>query len=190
MAGVYIEDRQFEHTDFTLSPLEKGSYESCIFKGCNFSSTDLSEFIFCNCEFIESNLSLVNLTKTVLQDTKFTGCKLLGLQFDSCSDFGLSLSFKNCQLDHSVFYKKKIKEINFTNTQLREVDFTEADLSQAVFENCDLLGATFEFTNLEKADFRTAHNFSINPESNRIRKAKFTLMGLPGLLNKFDLMIE
>lgn len=190
MAGTYIQDEVFERTDFTQISLTKGEYDGCIFNGCNFSEYDLSEFNFINCEFNDCNLSLAKLNKTAFQEVRFSGCKLLGLQFDTCSDFSLSFSFDNCLLNHSVFYKKKIKHTSFRNSQLKETDFSECDLSNSIFDNCDLSGATFDFTNLEKADFRTAHNFSIDPENNRIKKAKFSLAGLPALLSKYDLSIE
>jgi len=43
---------------------------------------------------------------------------------------------------------------------------------------------------LEKADFREATNYFIDPEKNRIKKAKFSLNGLPGLLIPYDIIIE
>ncbi len=70
-----------------------------------------------------------------------------------------------------------------------EVDFTECDLTAASFDNCDMLEATFDRTILEKADFRTAYHYSINPEVNRIKKAKFSLPEVTGLLNKYDIEI-
>lgn len=45
-------------------------------------------------------------------------------------------------------------------------------------------------TNLERSDFRTVANFSIDPEANRIRKAKFPMSGLPRLLGKYGLEID
>ena len=71
-----------------------------------------------------------------------------------------------------------------------EVDFTASDLSAALFDNCDLQGATFEGTNLEKADFRTAYNYTIDPVQNRLRKARFSQSGIAGLLRNFDIEIE
>ena len=53
-----------------------------------------------------------------------------------------------------------------------------------------MAGATFDNSNLEKVDFTTAFNFSIDPEINRIKKAKFSLAGVLGLLNKYDIIIE
>jgi uncharacterized protein YjbI with pentapeptide repeats len=115
---------------------------------------------------------------------------MLGLKFESCNEFALSFSFENCILNFSTFYKTKIKKTQFKNCQLQEVDFTEADLSGARFENCDLLRAFFSSTNLESANFRTAFNYAIDPESNRMKKAKFSLLGLSGLLEKYKLDIE
>jgi fluoroquinolone resistance protein len=60
----------------------------------------------------------------------------------------------------------------------------------AVFYNCDLSAAVFENTHLEKADFRTAYNYHLDPESNRLKGAKFSFHGLPGLLGKYGLEIE
>ena len=93
-------------------------------------------------------------------------------------------------MNFSSFYKLKIKKTIFKACKLLEVEFTETDLSQAVFHNCDLSRAKFENTVLEGADFRTAHNFSIDPEMNRIKKARFSTAGIEGLLDKYGIVIE
>ena len=72
---------------------------------------------------------------------------------------------------------------------MQEVDFTEADLTEVVFDYCDLSGAIFDNTLLEKADFRTAYHYTINPEINKIKKAKFSIAGIAGLLRKYDIEI-
>ncbi|GAB6283323.1 MAG: hypothetical protein STSR0008_20850 [Ignavibacterium sp.] len=115
---------------------------------------------------------------------------MLGLHFDSCNKFGLSFSFENCILNHSTFYKTKIRKTIFKNTKLQEADFTECDLTDSLFDNCDLTRATFDNTVIEKADFRTSYNYSIDPEINRIKKAKFSIHGISGLLEKYDLEID
>ncbi|MDB5274371.1 MAG: putative low-complexity protein, partial [Chitinophagaceae bacterium] len=63
-------------------------------------------------------------------------------------------------------------------------------LSQALFDHADLLDAVFNGTQLEKADFVTAVNYTIDPELNNIKKAKFSLHGLPGLLAKYGISVE
>jgi uncharacterized protein YjbI with pentapeptide repeats len=83
-----------------------------------------------------------------------------------------------------------MKKTKFENCSLKEVDFTETDLSDAEFNSCDLLRAVFINSNLEKTDFRTAINFSIDPDKNKIRKARFATSGLAGLLGKYNLEID
>lgn len=180
-------DNSFSHASgeqFTAT-----EYEKCSFTNCDFSSVDLSNVKFIDCSFLNCNLSLVKLLKTSFQDAVFVGCKMLGLRFDDCSDFNLSFRFETCSLNHSSFYKKKIRKTYFEDCQLQDVDFTESDLTGSIFSKCDLLNATFENSILEKVDFRSALNYSIDPHLNRVKKAKFSLSGLPGLLEKFDIDI-
>ena len=80
--------------------------------------------------------------------------------------------------------------MNFKECSLHDVDFTEADLSNAVFAHCDLMGSTFMQSNLEKADFSTAKNYSINPAFNKIKKARFSVPEITGLLHQYDIVIE
>lgn len=190
MKGVYIEDKTFDKADFTKEFLTKGEYESCTFIRCDFSNSDLSDRKFLNCEFVDCNLSLAKLLMTAFNEVKFKGNKMLGLHFESCQELGFSVSFDNCVLTHASFYRTKLKKTLFRNVQLHEVDFTECDLTGSVFDNCDLAMAIFENTVLEKADLRMSFNYSIDPERNRIKKAKFSLYGVTGLLSKYDIIIE
>lgn len=190
MSQAFTQDQIFDKLDFTQEPLAKGEYENCIFTNCNFEETNLNDIKFMDCNFQDCNWSLVQIIGTVLREVKFKDCKMLGLQFETCNDFGLSFSFENCQLNHSTFFQMNIKKTIFRNCQLREIDFSESNLSNVIFDNCDLAQAIFINTVLDKADFRTAYNYSIDPESNRLKKAKFSILGISGLLDKYDLIIE
>jgi uncharacterized protein YjbI with pentapeptide repeats len=107
---------------------------------------------------------------------------MLGLLFENANVFGFEVNFQRCTLNHSSFYKLKMKQAKFLQCSLTEVDFTECELSGASFEASELNGAKFERSNLEKADFRSATGFAINPELNKLKKAKFSGNGLTGLL--------
>lgn len=185
-----IDSLTYERVNFTESPLIKGEYENCSFNGCDFSYTDLSEMKFIDCSFKSCNLSLVKLIKTVFRDTQFIECKMLGLHFDDCSRYGLGFSFEGCSLNYSSFVKTRITRTLFKNSQLQEVDFSECDMTGSIFENCDLLRATFNHTIIEKVDLRTAYNYIIDPENNRVKKARFSLPGVTGLLGKYDIDID
>ena len=190
MEKKYIFEKSFDKIDFTENKLEFGEYENCTFSNCNFSNADLTNIVFTESEFVDCNFSSAKLFSTAFRDIVFKGCKLLGLQFDNCNEFLFLVNFDACNLNLSSFYGMKMKNTHFKNTTLHEVDFTETDLTNSLFHNCDLLKAIFDNTILEKADLRTALNYSIDPESNRIKKAKFSMEGVIGLLNKYDILIE
>ena len=187
---LQTQDQTFDKQDFTQIQLPHAEYDHCIFNNCNFGDQNLSEFKFVDCEFNYCNLSLVKLSDTALRDVKFKECKMLGLRFEDANQFGLSLSFDTCQLNHSSFYGTTLKKTLFKNCQLQETDFTECNLTASLVDKSDLSGATFNRTNLEKADFRTALNYSIDPETNRLKKAKFSISGISGLLDQHDILIE
>ena len=83
-----------------------------------------------------------------------------------------------------------MKKTVFKDSSLLETDWTDCDLSSSIFDNCDLLDAKFENAVLEGVDFRTAFNYAFDLEMNRIKKTKFSLSGIRGLLCKYDIKIE
>jgi fluoroquinolone resistance protein len=124
------------------------------------------------------------------QDTLFEGCRLEGVQFARCRRLLLSFSFDRCMLRLASFVSLDIRGTRFEGCELYEADFSESDLRGAVFADCDLLRAVFMHTNLEKADFRTACNYSFSPDLNRIRNARFCLPELTGLLDGYGIRVE
>jgi len=190
MEQDYIREKTFEKNNFTIDPLARGEYENCIFSSCDFSNSDLTDIKFFECEFLACNLSMATLKKTTFKDVKFKDCKMLGLLFEHCNEYGFTVSFDNCILNYSSFYQKKIKKTSFKNSELHEVEFSDCDLTGSVFSKCDLMSAKFENTIIEKVDFRTSFNYSIDPDFNRIKKAKFSLTEIAGLLNKYDIEID
>ncbi|HWZ16607.1 MAG TPA: pentapeptide repeat-containing protein [Mucilaginibacter sp.] len=190
MAFEIIEDKTFIKTTAETIAGSKRTFENCRFTSSNFSYADLSGLTFVNCFFDECNLSLIKLSGTGLQDVQFKGCKLTGADFSKSNDFLFEVSFSNCILNNAIFYKKKNKRAKFTDCSLIETDFTEADLTDVQFNNCNLHRAFFNRTILKNADFRTSYNFIIDPDINNLKKAKFSVQGLAGLLAKYDIRID
>ena len=172
-----IANEIIEGVDFTSEKLQS-EYEGCEFLNCHFSTTDLSNITFIECKFDQCDLSNATLKQTAFKDVGFENCKLLGLQFDDCNKFLLEMSFSNCQLDFSSFYGLKLKGTRFKSCKLQEVDFSK------------LAGAIFYRTMLEKADFRGASDYTIDPEENKIKRARFSNPDVIGLLSKYDIQID
>lgn len=185
----YIQGSAFSAKDTKPTELILGEYEDCDFSGLDFSEFDFSDYKFSNCNFNDCDLSNVKISGTALRTVTFYNCKMIGLSFDDVNAFNLSLQFEKCILDHSSFYQVDVRKTLFRDCTLRETDFTLCNLASAVFTDSDLLNAVFSRTNLEAADLRTARNFSINPNKNTLKKAKFSKDNLEGLLYQVLIII-
>ncbi len=133
---------------------------------------------------------MAKVTHAGMSTVAFLNCKVVGVDFSRCLPLLFAVSFEKCSLDYSIFIKNRLKKTKFKECSIREADFTEADLTGASFDNCDLSNTLFCRTNLSQADFRTSRNYSINPELNTVRKAKFSFSGIAGLLRQYDIIIE
>jgi uncharacterized protein YjbI with pentapeptide repeats len=166
-------------------------FEGVCFVGCDFQNADLSGFSFEDCEFENCNLSLVKIKNTKICGNKFKSCKMVGVDW---SVFRVSLSFantfENCVLDMSNFTGLNINHIEAYKSSFKEVWFNDANLSDSILKECDFEGAYFNNTNLTKADLRSSQAYTINPQFNKISKAKFSLPEAISLLNGFDITLE
>lgn len=183
-------DKKFNQLIYTDKEVRGREFERCTFVNCDFSNN-----LFYNCTFTDCTFTTCNLTGAKLLDSKldkatFVDCKLLGVDFSETNDFLFSVKFEGCILDFCSFSTKKLRNTPFMNCSITDADFTDADLTNALFQNTDLMNSVFSNTNLNRADLRTAENFAINPEHNSIKKAKFSLQTITGLLHQYDIIIE
>ena len=181
--------KTFEKVVYTGQKVSSREFENCVFQNCNFSDTSFLSSTFMDCEFNDCNLSMMELSGSSLKNVTFKNCKLLGIAFDACNDFLFQVSFDHCVLDFASFANKKMPKTKFGGSSMREVSFVGTKLKQSTFEKCDLSGAIFNDCDLSECNFTTATNFQIDPQSNMLKKARFSLQGIPGLLEKYDIKI-
>lgn len=125
-----------------------------------------------------------------LHDVVMEESKITGAEFHKCDPTFFSIQFKSCillgcnfsemKMKKTSFHKSKIKECYFNNTLLLKADFRQTDLEGTLFHHCDL----------SHTDFSEAINYSINPQSNILKKAIFTTPEVLSLLNFFDIRIS
>jgi len=186
--SMLAEEQIFKGITFTeISGYDE--FDNCRFSNCNLTNADLSDCRFIECSFDECDLSNIKLLNTSLTETVFERCKMIGLQFIDCNKFLFTPQFSKCQLQMSSFYQMELRSFQFIDCNMQDVDFVETVLSGAIFKECDLGGAVFENTNLEKADLSNAFNFTMDPDQNHLKGAKFSINDLPGLLTKHGLKI-
>ena len=184
---IIHQEKTFSNIEYANTILRGREFIACVFKQCDFSNSDLRDNVFEDCTFESCNFSMVKLDGTSLRNIQFVASKVLGCDFSRCNKFMYSFAFTDCILDYSIFLGLKIRNTHFLRCSMKEVDFSQADLSMAIFDECDLSGAIFANTTLEKTDFRKAHNFRIQLENNKVKKAKFNSSNLSGLVLHYGL---
>ncbi|WP_372775870.1 pentapeptide repeat-containing protein [Mangrovibacterium sp.] len=183
-------DETFSNVKFVTEQVKGVEFDGCRFKSCSFESCRLDQSNFVDCHFSDCNFAMAQTNETGLKEVRFENCKLVGLDFSSCTDFLFRVEFVNCQLDFALFTKKNLRQTPFRNCSIREADFSGTNLTAATFAGCDLAGAQFESCIFEKTDFRSAQNFTIDPNRNRMKGARFSRFSLAGLLQNYGLTIE
>jgi fluoroquinolone resistance protein len=183
-------DKTITGEDWQKRDLSGAVFDTCVFRDCGLAEAVFTSAEFIDCRFESCNMKLVKLLKARLKNIFFIDCKLTGVDFGASGDFLFSACFDKCSLDYAGFSKKTMRKTVFKDCMMKEAAFIETDLSGSTFDGCDLSRALFDRADLSGADFRQAFNFSINPEKNNLKKARFSCAGLIGLLDRFDIIIE
>jgi uncharacterized protein YjbI with pentapeptide repeats len=182
--------KTFEKTNPFDNSISNQEFEECVFLNCDISNAVLSNATFMDCVFKDCNLSMTRLASASLKGVHFKNCKLLGILFDECDDFLFQVEFEECVLDYASFTNKKMPKTKFISCSLKEVNFSETNLTGTIFDGSTLQGALFNNTQLAGSDFTKATDYSIDPEYNPMKKAKFSTQGIGGLLDKYDIKIH
>lgn len=169
---------------------KSGPKESELVEFVNCSFSDISSVAFTDCIFKSCNFSNCKTANTRIQECRFIDCKLLGMNFTGVKDLSFEAHFEACLMDYSYFDKKNLNRSSFKNCRLHAANFSQADLSRCTFTGTDFQEAVFQNSNLSGLDLTTCSNLVIDPENNTIRKAKFRMDQLPGLLLHYDIQIE
>ena len=166
------------------------AFEQCVFRKLDVARMIFAGASFVNCRFEDCILTRVDLKNTKLYDVNFLTCQLAHVDFGLCNAFGFHVNFQTCQLDYTVFLNRKLKKANFTDCSIKEAHFLNCDLSGSVFKGCNLELTRFEANNLTQVDFSSSYNVVLDPDDNKVKKARFSIHELPGLLTKYDLVIS
>lgn len=197
---IIADEQQYEGMTFTADAMPeqtftRADFVACHFDRCIFTECTFSHCSFTDCRFTGCDLSLAHVSGSRFTDTQFQACKLLGVDWTKAGDaviskLFLSVHFDNCLLNYATFFGLTLRRGRFVGCIARDVDFREADLTEAICMATDFTGSKFHYTNLTKADFRHATAYTINPATNTVTRARFSLPEAVSLLSGFDIIIE
>lgn len=175
------------------SDIKSQTYSECVFDNCQFTDMALMDVVFSNCLFDNCAFRNVDMAGLRMQNTTLRGSACIGVDWSEVRRTGrlfpLFREIRGCTLKFNSFFKMKIPKMSIADSSFLDCAFMECDLSASVFRNVDFRETTFQDCDLSKADFSEARNYRINTTSNRVRKAKFSLPEVVGLLDNLDIMI-
>ena len=190
---VFTKDCYFQEkfTDLHISKetIKEIEFEDCEFVDCSFLETEFNRCLILDCKFYNCNISAINLNNSNINDIHFNNCKVIGIDWSKAGKIQ-GLAFTNSQLNYSNFSFQKLPRTSILNCEAKELDFSEADLIESVFTGSDLEKTLFHKSNLSRCDFRQAKNYYINPQTNNLKKAKFSQPEVLNLLSGLDIAIE
>ncbi len=184
----YHENKVF--TDLKILDISEYSFSSCVFTSCLFSETDLTDVTFEDCILKDCQLSLCKLYGTVFNNVQFRSSRLTGMNFTESSDFCFTPDFSSSLLDNCVFYNNTLNNLHFTDTTLRNTDFSNTLMKNTVFEDVRFQKCTFLGCNMEKADFRSARGYMIDPSANKLKGSRFSLPEAASFLKYLGISVE
>ena len=190
-----LKNNYFENCEFTSlsqnnEDLKSKSFYDCVFKGCDFTGSDFTDSLFSECKILSSNLSLVLMATTKMQNAYFHDCKISGVNFTHINTLILQIDFKNSLITDCIFSSLPLKDKDFINCQIKNSDFYQTNLTGSNFSGSNLKDSIFENTNLSKTNFKEAQNYSINPLINKIKDAQFSMPDAITLLKPLGIKID
>lgn len=190
----FLENEEFSEHKFEGVELREGLVENRVFEGCAFSRSHLNGSLFRRCRFVDCifescDLSNWNLTGSEMRAVTFKDCKMVGINWVSANSL-VHLDWQACVLSYGNFVGLDLRKSSMRKCMAREADFADSNLSEMDLRGTDFAAARFANTNLTKADLRQAANYSIRPDSNKIKKAKFSLPEATLLLYGLDIVLE
>ena len=190
MHSDYIADQEFRDEVFNDINTKFKEFDNCTFYNIDFTDCTFQTVTFVDCNFFDCNFKDTKINYVSLRGVWFTKCNFTNVNFAMTDQVIFEFHFKDCLLDYAQFYALKMKKMQFINCSMIAVDFMESDLTEVLFDNCNLRRAVFIDTIANKADFSTSYDYAFDPEKNKIKKAIFSVNGLKGLLEKYDIVVK
>jgi fluoroquinolone resistance protein len=156
---------------------------------CQFLRTTFRQCRFEQCVFEKCDVSLLKVPESSFIGVRFLHAKMLGIDWTQAAT-PLTLAFHGSNISHSMFTRLSLQKMEMVECVAREVDFTGTNLTRANLGKTDFQGSRFADTNLSYADFSKAVNYAIDPRTNRLKKAVFSVPEAMSLLSAFDIVLK
>lgn len=116
--------------------------------GLRLDKLEITDSICAKLEGAALQTYKVNLLRTHITDSRFTGAEFAEGYFEDCV-------FQGVKFDEIGFRFSSFKRVRFENCMLRQADFSNAKLTQVTFTGCNLESANFVSATCKDVDITT-----------------------------------
>ena len=164
----------FDHCRWLGTRVQNCRFNACTFDHCNFSGV-----VF----------SFTTMKDAWLLNSAFRSMAWGGLQGKSgvFQPFG---KIKNCAFRYNDFSGMALNGFDWTGAELQQCTFDDTRLAGASFYGVRLGRTRFTRCDLQKADLRTAEEYAIDLETNKLKGARFSFPDVVRLLDGTGIVIE
>jgi fluoroquinolone resistance protein len=184
------EGEAIEGLDLTGAHLGGKEFYRCDFKGCDFTEAELAGSVFEDCSFHECNLSNPKVAGARLIKAEFFDCKVVGINFYHFDQLLFDSRFTGSRIQNCNFSELKMKRASFLDCRIDECDFEDAFLVEAKFDDSVFRETLFHGCDLERASFLEASGYAIDPRTNKVRKAVFSVPDVLSLVECLGVVIK
>jgi hypothetical protein len=194
----YCQTHNINYTNFfyhekLVADKEARKFEECTFKKCTLNEAVFRKCSFRECTFEQCNVCNIKLKDTKIYEVKIESCKAIGINWAEALFANVivncPLEFRDSDISYSSFNLLKLSNTSIVGCKAEEVDFRECDLSESNLKGSDFNRSTFYETNLFAANFAEAINYNIDPLTNKVARAKFSLPEALNLLECLEVRI-
>ncbi|MBJ7449751.1 MAG: pentapeptide repeat-containing protein [Parachlamydiales bacterium] len=186
----FVENQVLTKEDWSKRILKDFEFVDCQFVNCDFTNADFTMATFSNCTMDQCNLSYVKWTTARVMTLTIKSCKCVNNAFYEAIPKFFHLIVEDTLMMTCNFTGMSLIKSKFINCKLMDCFFQEADCKGVTFQGCDLKGSLFFHTNLEKANFKSACNYSISVADNNVKGAQFSYPEAMDLLNGLGIVIS
>ncbi|HSX27952.1 MAG TPA: pentapeptide repeat-containing protein [Candidatus Saccharimonadales bacterium] len=135
--NLTFDDSLLERVSFTEAKIDKLSLSDTVVKTSDFSAARCSGGSFIRVRFVGGRLSGIDLSRSLLKDVVFEGCKL------DMANFRFAklerVQFIECNLTETDFQAAELVDVNFTSSHLERTEFGQCKVKNVDARQAELL---------------------------------------------------
>lgn len=188
----YVENQKFENKKITK--LEGIQFNDCTFINCMFDHCDCMNTQFLECVFEKSKLVQVGFVHSQMRNCNFKQCECIGISFGNVVPNGsVDTIFQECSksyFKYCIFQGMKLTKFQAITNTFEQCSFHYCDMKSANFSGCQLMNSDFQQSNLQKANFKDSYGYIIDPKTNQLKGAMFSIPEVLHLLDGLEIKID